>query len=127
MAGLDRTIDPLTGDYVDAEGGEYEETRTIAPAVYHQLKTPRNGWWGDPERGSDLHLVRRRNLNRDTVLFAENAIRTALQPFIEQRLARDLVVKSETDARGRLTMESEITDIQGVQIDLTDIVGVGKE
>lgn len=127
MAGLDRKIDPLTGDYVDADGGEYEETRTIAPGLYHQMRTPLNGWWGDGNRGTNLHLVRRRGLNRDTVLLAENEIRRGAQPFIDQGLARDLVVESEPDARGRLTMEAEITDVGGTRIALSDIAGIGKE
>lgn len=127
MPGRDRRIDALTGDYIKAAGGEYETTTTIEPAVYHQLKTERGRWCGDLSAGSDLYLVRTRGLNRGAVVFAQNAVRLALQPFVEQRLAKDLRVTAEGTETGRLVMETAITDVQGgVPITFTDIAPVGE-
>ncbi len=127
MAGYDRLIDPTTGDYVDADGGEYEETKTIATAVYHQLKTERGRWWGDADAGSDLYLIRQKGLTRSTVVFAEDAIRTALQPFVDNGQATDVQVAASADAFGKLAIEASITDLQGGRIDVSDIAPVGEK
>jgi phage gp46-like protein len=126
VAGLDRAIDPLTQDYEDADGGEYAETRTLATAFYHQLRTERNRFWGDPEAGSELYLVRTMGVRQSTVLFIEDTIRTALQPFIEAGLASDLEVEVEGTESGRHIIEASITDRQGGRVDLSDIAPVGE-
>lgn len=110
MPGLDRQLDPMTGDYVDAGRGEYSETPTIQPAVYHQFMTERGAWCLDADAGSDLHLVLRRVLNRDTIVFAIDVAKTTLQPFVDAGLARDVRVNAEGSDRGLLTMEVALTD-----------------
>lgn len=118
MAGYDRKIDPVTGDYVDEEGGEYAETLTIATALYHQVRGERNRWWGDPQAGSDLHLVRHQGAGVAGKVFAENAIRTAAQPFIDSGEAADLEVAVDATANGRVVLEASITDVQFGRVEL---------
>lgn len=126
MAGFDRTIDPLTGDYVDATGGEYVETTTLRTAIYHQMRTERGRWWGDVLAGSDLYLAKYHGTGVAGVRFAENAITEALQPFIDDGLAADLQVDAEGDARGRLVIDASITDIQSGEIDVGALAPIGE-
>ncbi len=126
MAGYDRKLDPSTGDYIDATGGEYAETLTIETAIYHQLRTERGRWHGDPLAGSDLHLAKYQGSGVVGAKFAENAIRQALQPFIDDGLAADPLVEVEADARGRLIIESSITDIQHGPLDVGELAPIGE-
>lgn len=125
MAGRDRKLNPITGDYVQDGAGGYEYTTTIATKVYHQLRTRRGSWWGDPDAGSDLYLVTDRGLSQDSVVFAKNAVRTALQRFVDLGLAKDVAVEAQADARGRLTLQSTITDIQAGELDVSDLTPFG--
>ena len=125
MAGYDRTIDPVTGDYRDADGGEFEQTLTIAPAVYHQMKAERGRWWGDQDAGSDLYLAKHRGTGRAGQLFAEDAVRSALQVFVDQGVADDLEVLAEGRANGRIVMRTSITDVQHGPVDVTAPIGEG--
>lgn len=111
MAGYDRQLDPLTGDYVDEEGGEYAETLGSETAVQHALKGERDRWWGDPNRGSRLYLIRTKNLDQPTAAWAENEVLAALQPLVDEKLIDAPQVRSETDARGRMVMETAMTDL----------------
>ncbi len=123
---LDRRINPLTGDYV-MDGAKYEYTSTIETGCYHQCKGQRNRWPGDPNAGSDLYLIPTKGLTRSTVVFAEDAIRRALQPFIDSGDATDLQIETEVEPTfGRLILQSSITDVQAGQLNLTDIAPVGE-
>lgn len=126
MPGLDRVLDPTTGDYRDAPGGEYEETRTIATAVLHQIKGERARWWGDADAGSDLYLAKYKGTGRAGKLFAENAVAAALQPFVDAGDAADVEVVVEADARGRLQVAGSITDVQFGELALEEIASVGE-
>ena len=125
MAGRDRKLDATTGDYVKDGNGGYETTITISTAVYHQLKLARGSWWGDPDRGCDLHLVTQMGITQGTVVFAKNAVKTALQRFVDEGLAKDLEVNAVGDANGRLGLQSLITDIQAGQLDVSGLTRVG--
>lgn len=124
VPGYDRQLDPLTGDYVDATGGEYAETLTIAPAVYHQVKGERR-WWGDPDHGSDLYLVKQQGTGIAGQRFAENAIRAALQVLADAGLADDVEVVAEGHANGRIVMQTAITDVQHGALELMTPLGEG--
>lgn len=123
MAGYDRTLDPITGDYVDADGGEFEETLTIATAVYHQVKGEKNRWCGDPNAGSDLYLVKQKGTGPAGARFADNAIRSALQVLVDAGLAADLDVATEGRANGRIVMATSITDVQYGPLELDAPLG----
>lgn len=124
---MDRTLDPQTGDYQDADNGEYLETPTIASGCFHQLTGQRNTWGGDPEAGSDVPLIIQRGLDRDAVVFGQDAIRRALKVFVDAGEATDIQVAARALASGRLILESSITDVQSGPIDLTDIAPIGEE
>lgn len=111
MPGYDRKLDPLTGDYMDAPGGEYAETLGAETAVQHALRGERDRWWGDPNRGSRLYQIRTRNLNQPTVAWTENEVLAALQPLIDEGLIADPQFRSEADARGRMRMETTMNDL----------------
>jgi phage gp46-like protein len=126
MPGFDRKIDPISGDYVDAPGGEYAETASIQPQIYHQLNTQRARWWGDFEAGCDLYLVKQRGLSQGTVVFAKDTTKTALQGFVEAGQARDLSVEAVGSELGRLSVEIAITDTSTGER-LEDIAPIGEE
>lgn len=121
MALRDRKLDPVSGDYIKNAVGGYEHTTTIQTKVYHQLKGRRGAWWGDAGAGSDLYLVLEQGVTRDSIIFARNAVRTALQRFVDQGLAKDLSVEAAGDARGRITLTSRITDISAGELDISDL------
>lgn len=128
MPGLNRRIDPATGDYRRDGKGGHEMTGTIETGIYHQIRGKRGLWLGDVDAGSDLYLLPRRNLDRGTVVFAEDAIRRALQPFVDAGEAREVRVVSRPDARGRLTIdEVTVEDTQAGDVDVADIAGIGIE
>lgn len=122
MPGYDRTLDPITGDYQDNSGGEYAETLTIATAVYHQLKGERR-WWGDDKAGSDLYLAKQKGAGVAGVRFADDAIRAALQPFVDAGLASDIDVQAEGTAGGRIIMATSITDVQHGELEFAAPLG----
>lgn len=112
MPGLDRMLDPVTGDYIDAPGGEYEETLTAAPALYHQMKTPLGRWWGDLDAGSLLHLLRQRGADEPTVRFAEDAALQALDRLVVDGLIESPAAAASADRRGRMHLSTSCVDIQ---------------
>lgn len=65
----DRKIDPVTGDYVDAAGGKFEEVDVLENQIAVSFLTDLGSWEGDPnlghrlgelERTTDMDLNRRR-------------------------------------------------------------------
>lgn len=116
-----RTIDPLTRDYVQSGGGR-AYTRTIATKLHHAVRAHRGSWVGDPDRGSELHRIARGNVDRTTKAETENALRDAIQPLIDEGLARDLEIAVDTSDVARVFAETSITDTQGATVDLDDVV-----
>ena len=112
MPGLDRTIDPTTGDYVDAVGGAYAESLTIATAVYHQIKGELDRWPGDPNAGSGVYRIKQLGTGKAGQRAAEDATRAALQGFVDRGDASDLAVAAEGQANGRMLIAAELTDVQ---------------
>lgn len=115
MAGKDRLINPLTGDYIKAVNGGYATTTTIGTQLYHQLAGKRNLWWGDPDAGSDLHLAKHHGTGAEGVAFNEDAIKTACARFIANGQARDLRVEVTGDGN-RINNDVSIVDIQGAEV-----------
>lgn len=127
MPGLNRRIDPATGDYIRDGRGGHETTPTIETGVYHQIRGKRRLWIGDPDAGSDLYLLPRRNLDRGAVVFADDAIRRAVQPFVDAGEATAVETALQAEKTGRLAGAASITDVQAGDIDITDIAGIGRE
>ena len=125
MPGLDRRLNPETGDYISDGAGGDEDTDTVETAAYHQITTHRGEFWADPTKGSDLHLVPRMSITA-ALEFAPETLRGALQALVNAGLAKDLRVEVTTDpnAPHRLIGLSEITDVQRGRVDLTQIAGL---
>ncbi len=125
MPGYDRTIDPMTGDYVDAAGGAFEETLTLASAVYHQVKGELDHWVGDPSAGSNLFKAKHLGSGRVGQRASEDAALVALKRFVTSGEATDLSATAVGLARGLVVLAVELTDVQSGQVDLTVPLGEG--
>lgn len=126
MPGLNRRLDPATGDYIRDGKGGHEKTGTIETGVYHQIRGKRSHWIGDIDAGSDLYLVPRRNLDRGALTFTEGAIVRALQPFVDAGQATDVSVALHAEKGGRIVIDdASITDTQAGDVDFSDIPGIG--
>ena len=125
MAGLDRILDPETGDYVKDGKGSYVKTNTVRTKLYHQVKTYLGFWWGDFQAGSAVYRVTRMGANTSAVIFVKNAVRSSLAPFLERGLIKDLNVEAEANASGRIIYHVNATDTQGGRIDIEGITPIG--
>lgn len=128
MAGLDRRIDPLTGDYIDDGEGGYEETDTAETAAYHQITTHRGKYFPQPDLGSDTHLLVQRNADAITALFAAESLQAALQKLADEGMIKDIEVEVTVTKEfpARLVGGASFTDAQRGTVDLSDAVGFGK-
>lgn len=124
MSGYDRRIDPVTRDYVDDDAGGFETASAAESACYHQILGELNAWAGDPEAGSLLHTVERKQ-NERTALAAKDAVESCLRPLIDGGLISDVVVRLDYDQRGQRVIRSYALDAEGAQIDLGDVVPFG--
>ncbi len=126
MPGRDRILDPISRDYVADGKGGYQKTTTLRTAIHHQLLDELGNWVGDPEAGSTLHEFGRAKNSEAQALRAAEAVRVALQRFVDQGLAKDLDVTVERSVEGRWVIRSSITDIQHNEtIDLSDLLSFG--
>lgn len=125
MPGRDRVLDPISRDYVRDDNGSWKTTRTIATGIYHQLLGRRNQWWGDFAAGSDLYLMEQESNSPGSLELHIERVRSAIRPFEEQGLARDLEVEGERDTRHRQTTRSQVVDVQsGTEIDLAPFLAL---
>ncbi len=121
MPGKTRVIDPLTGDYKrNAAGTGHETTTSIGTAVYHQLKGRKDSWWGDPDAGSTIHLVRRGGTSeRELNAFRDSVLRS-LQRLVEAGLGRDPTVTIEREGT-RVGIRTTILDDQHGELDVSKL------
>jgi phage gp46-like protein len=124
MPGSDLVIDPVTRDFVDDGAGDWEETTTLMPQIRHQVLDHRGLWFADPEAGSDVYTIPRK-ANRITFTRVQDAVRDALQVFVDAGQAEDLSVEITRDQYGRLCWESTLVDAQHGELDLTSLLGFG--
>jgi hypothetical protein len=117
MPGLDRKLDPATGDYVDDGAGGTETTRSALTAVYHQGRTPRGGWVGDPSAG--IRDVPGKSSER-TQRVVEDVWREAMAPLVaEGRITEPEVITERNGDQIRFAVASK--DLQtGEQLQLAD-------
>ena len=125
MAGRSRVIDPITRDYVtDGKGGR-KTTLTAATSLYHAFQGRRDKWGGDPDHGSDVWRLARDRLTADAAQRAENAMRIAAQPFLDEGMIRSFEVRADREpATGRILIETAAVDAQAGPIDLSDVVSL---
>lgn len=111
MAGRDRKLDPVTGDYLpDGKGGCLHVT-TIETEVLHQQRERFNRWWGDRFSGSRLWELQTGNLDPATLALAKRWAELAMQGFIDSGRARDLRVSVVKDGQ-RISISTSMTDVQ---------------
>lgn len=122
MAGLDRSIDPLTRDYVEDGAGGWETTRDASTAIWHQVQGRLGGWAGDPQAGSRFHTLARAKSSSRTPAVVADIARGALRPLVAAGLISEPDIIVERD-RSRIASETTVTDLQtGEQLDLTDLL-----
>jgi hypothetical protein len=54
---FDQVINTTTLDYVDTANGEWEETDDSSTAVFIQLESEEDRWFGDPSAGTQNHAI----------------------------------------------------------------------
>lgn len=111
MAGLDRVINPETGDYVETAEGQWETTRNAQTAIYHQIRTKRNGWAGDPDAGSDFHELDRGKSTLRTPVVIRDMTERALAPLVDEGRITEPDIDVERDGT-RAAQEATVTDLQ---------------
>jgi len=123
--GLDRVIDPETGDYVDDGAGGDVDTETIETAAYHQILTHLGEYWAGPEKGSEIHRVPEMSAT-EALQKAPATLTAALQALVDAGFAKDLKVEVVADERvsGRIVGATSITDVQKGRVDLSKIAGL---
>ena len=127
MPGLDRMIDWRTGDYIDDGSGGTEYTPTIATQVYHQIQGRLGDWVGDDEAGSRLFELGRSGNDIETLDAANEILKSALKPFIDDGSATDLQTEVvEDENKNRMALHSEMRDAQyGDPMDLSPLLPTG--
>lgn len=124
MPGTDRKLDATQKDYVDDGLGGWETTTTIAPQLHHQILSRYGEWAGDPDSGSTIHAIPRKS-NQATMLRVQDAWLAALQPFLDEGLAEDLVVQITRDGLNRFALEASLRDVQHGELDLSGLAAFG--
>jgi len=105
--GMDRGLDPTTGDYAQAV------INHLGNAVYVRLMTPLGSWWGDATLGSRLHeLQREKDLARVHKLAVQYS-EQALAPLLADGRARAIRVSAAQPHDGRCLLRIEVDDALG--------------
>ncbi len=107
--GIDRALDPTTGDYAAANIDH------LGNAVYLRLMTPRGSWWADTDFGSRLHELQREKdlarVRRLAVQYSEQA----LAPLIADGRAKAIRISATQPHDGRCLLRVEVEDAVGRQ------------
>jgi phage gp46-like protein len=124
---MDRRINPATGDYVwDHSEGEPAKTRDASTAIWHQMRTKRNGWVGDPDAGNRLHEVARGKSSTRTPSAIADIIAEAMQPLAQEGLVTEPVIRTEREG-DTIEARTFVTDRQSrEEVDLTTLVAVNE-
>lgn len=105
--GIDRQLDPTTGDYSAAT------INHLGNAVYLRLMTPLGSWWADPSLGSRLHELQREKdvprVHKLAVQYSEQA----LAPLVDSGRARSVRVTAQRPHDGRCLLRIEVVDALG--------------
>ncbi len=116
--GIDRQLDPTTGDYTS------DLINHLGNAVYIRLMTPLGTWWADPSLGSRLHeLQREKDLARVRKLAVQYS-EQALAPLIASGRARTIRVTAQQPHDGRCLLRIQVEDALGREMTFQHAVGV---
>lgn len=123
----DRKLDPTTGDYIPDGAGGWEYVDTIESEVHHRLRDQRDRFAGDPQHGSDLHLLKKGHLDERTRIRAKAYAEVALQPVLDGGRGANLRVdarieKSDPDpAKRGVVVETQLTDVTNGAADVSNV------
>ncbi len=125
MPGLDREIDPRTGDYIsDPATGTTKKVRNALPAVYHQIRTKLGSWFGDPTAGSRFFELDRAKSTLQTPNVITDIMIAAMQPLVDVNVVTVPITVVDRDV-DRVEFETTVEDLQsGESIDLTDFISL---
>jgi phage gp46-like protein len=124
MAGLDLKRDPITKDYVDNGRGGLVYTQSIETQVYNQIHCRKNEWVADPELGNTAHLIPKKSSLQTMQRYRESYLE-ALQYFITEGLAEDLVLTVDRNQKDQLSIRGSLRDAQFGDINLQNVFPVG--
>jgi phage gp46-like protein len=125
VPGRDRILDSATGDYLSDGKGGWQTTTDVRTAVWHAIADEREHWVGDTDAGSELWRFERVGNSQATAIAAKDAMVQCLQPFVEKGLASNLVVTTDRDPLGRLTILTSIHDVSHGPINVAPITPGG--
>jgi phage gp46-like protein len=122
MPGWDRTIDPVTGDYIDDGAGGTETTMTAQTAIHHQLQGELGSWAGDDLAGSRFHTLARAKNSLRTPQVLEDMARECLRPLVAEGLISEPEIVVERDVN-RIAIETTCRDLQsGEELVVTTVL-----
>lgn len=107
--GRDRVL--KDGDYVRGANGSWETTTSAATKAYHQLRTARNTWAGDPTAGADFHTLERKDSEAE-IARAANMTKAAMQRLVDKGVIRDLKIETGRDQANRPVVQWTAVDVQ---------------
>jgi phage gp46-like protein len=123
MAGRDRKLNVLTGDYIADGNGSYETTTTAETAIYHQMRGDKGKWWGDYNAGNRFfELARVKSIQNVSVNRLRDVISELLQPLIDANRVHGLIFRDERKG-DRIDIEATVIDSQsGEVVSLTEVL-----
>lgn len=104
---MDRELNTTTGDY------NGQNTTSLQNAVYIRLTTPLGSWWANPALGSLLHTLPREKDVERVGLLAQQYAEEALQPLLDDKRVKTLLVTYQQPKNGWLLLFIEVTDNRG--------------
>lgn len=110
----DLKFDPVSKDLIDSTDGWFEETDTSETAVWLQLESHHDAWWGDPGAGSRLHDLRSFQRDPETLLAIEAD--RALAVLVEAGLIANVDVLVEPGRPGRYNVATRCRDVSSGQL-----------
>jgi phage gp46-like protein len=122
MPGRDRVIDPLSKDYKADANGLREMTRTARTAIYHQLLGKKGQWMGDPDAGSEFHLLSRAKNPTTSPRVIRDIMTRALQGLIDEGRITVPTYEQERTIDRVTTSLVTIDQQSGETLDLVDLL-----
>lgn len=83
-------IDPVTRDFVETDDGDWEETDDNRTAVFCQLDSELDAWWGDPDAGTENAAIMRSEL--PTIEALKNSSERGMRVLAGAGLVSDVFV-----------------------------------
>lgn len=111
MKGVDRKIDPVTGDFVSAPGGRFAECDPLENILALVFLLDRGAWEGDIELGNRFAELRRATVADGAERRLEDLVRDAVQWLVDEGEIEEIKVTVERYARGMFAFEVDVTPV----------------